>query len=129
MSRTSLPGPGSFLCIGVFLALVNFPTALTARAASPAKETSDEFFIVSEVNLLKHQVVMEEPNETTITMGLTGKTVFKDEEGHTLPIKDMQAGDTVYVSYERDGNGIVTALTIREGPMTVEELHRRYFGG
>jgi hypothetical protein len=117
----------SWIVLGLAFILANFPSSSAARNTDAAKETADEFFIVSEVNLRKHEVVMEEPSQITLTMNLTGKTVFQDDQGHALPINDLQAGETVYATYELDSKGAVTALTIREGPMTVEELHRRYF--
>ncbi|HVC00260.1 MAG TPA: hypothetical protein VNJ12_13145 [Candidatus Dormibacteraeota bacterium] len=118
----------SIVLLGGFRLFLASPAARAARkSGSPI--TPDEFFIVSEVNMKKHQVVMEEPTQITVTMKLTSKTVFTSEQARTLPIADMRAGDTVYVTYQRDSNGVVTALTIREGPMTVQVLHRRYFHG
>lgn len=117
----------AMIFLGASFALAT-PLASAARKAA-SKVTRDEFFIVSEVNLRRHQVVMEEPTQVTMTMTVNNKTVFKNEQGRTLPIADMRAGDTVFVTYETNSKGVVTALTIREGPMTVQELHRRYFHG
>ena len=116
---------GMAMAVGFGLALAG-TTAWAAQKSSP-QITRDEFFIVSEVSLKKHEVVMEEPTQITITMNLTGKTAFTNQQGHALPIADMRAGDTVYVTYEQDSKGVVTALAIREGPMTRQELRRRYF--
>ncbi|HVB34835.1 MAG TPA: hypothetical protein VNJ52_10750 [Patescibacteria group bacterium] len=113
--------------LGASLALAIPPAGQSRPLGSQV--TRDDFFIVSEVNLGKHQVVMEEPTQITMTMIVNGKTVFMNEQGRAMPVADMRAGDTVFVTYERDTKGVVTALTIREGPMTVQELHRRYFHG
>jgi len=102
--------------------------ALAATKTGGAREHRDEFFIVSEVNLKRHQLVLEMPTQITMVMHLNKKTVFENRQGHRLPIADMRAGDTVYVTYVRE-DGSSTALAIRRGPMTVAILHARYWKG
>lgn len=98
-----------------------------ARAADPSKATgSDEFFIVSSVDLSKHQLLLKHPTEVTELMTVNDSTVFVDDEGHRLQFKDLRAGDTVYVTYTTPREGPPVAVRIRRAPMTVEELHKRY---
>ena len=101
-----------------------------ARAASPgsARETRDEFFIVSEVNLQKHQIIFELPTQITKTMDVSGKTTFVNGHGQRMPVSAIHAGDTVFVTYVSNGAS-ATVLSVREGPMTVEMLHHRYWNG
>ncbi len=102
--------------------------ALAARKAASARETRNEFFIVSEVRLKRHQLVLELPTQITKVMFLNDKTVFENKQGRRLPLTDMRAGDTVYVTYAQE-SGNAVALTIRQGPMTVAILRQRYFNG
>ena len=102
--------------------------ALAARKAVPARETRNEFFIVSEVRLKRHQLVLEMPTQITKKVLLNDKTVFENRHGQRLPLTDIRAGDTVYVTYAQE-KGESVALTIRQGPMTVAILHQRYFNG
>ena len=100
--------------------------ALAATKAGATREHRNEFFIVSEVNLRRQQLVLEMPTQITMLMHLDKKTVFENRRGRRLPLTDMRAGDTVYVTYLRE-NGNSVALTIRRGPMTVARLHRLYW--
>jgi hypothetical protein len=102
--------------------------ALAARKAAPGRETRNEFFIISEVRLKRHQLVLEMPTQITKVMFLNDKTAFETKKGQRLPFTDMRAGQTVYVTYVQEGGNAV-ALTIRQGPMTVSILHERYFNG
>ena len=116
------------IAAGALALLLTLPAA--ARAADTSKTAgSDEFFIISSVDLNKHQLVLKHPTEVTELMTVNDATVFVDDQGHRLQFKDLRAGDTVYVTYATPREGPPVALRIRRAPMTVEELHRRYLPG
>jgi hypothetical protein len=87
---------------------------------------NDEFFIVSSVDAPKHQLVLKRPTEVTVLMNVDDKTVYLDESGKPLRLTDLRAGDTVYVNAAAGSDGELLAQRIRKGPMTVQELHKRY---
>ena len=97
-----------------------------AAAATPAPVSTEEFFIVSSVDPGKGLMVVKRPTEVTLTMGLTEKTRCRDEQGKAIRATDLRAGDTVFIASERSASGQPVAASIRRGPMTVPELHRRY---
>jgi hypothetical protein len=99
-----------------------------AARTAPSQIVRNQFFIISEVNLQKHndQLVLELPSEITMLMTVNAKTAFINEQGRHEPLRNIRPGDTVYITFERQGKG-GTALSIREGPMTVQILHARYF--
>ena len=117
------------------LALAGFSTLLVAaparaqqmKAAAPVAR-SDEFFIVSSVDTPKHQIVLKRPTEVTMLMRVNDQTSYLDENGKSLHLSDLRAGDTVYISWKPEDAGAPTALRIRKGIMTVAELHKRYLG-
>ena len=94
----------------------------TARSPGP----SEDFFITSSVDLPKHKLVLKLPTEVTMLMTVTDTTAYLDEKGKPIRFSDLRAGDTVFIRHEKDRDGQEIASRIRKGPMTVEELHRRY---
>ena len=110
--------------------------AMFAFAAMPAwatgygasTETRDEFFIISSVNLPKHQLVLKLPTEVTMLMTVDSKTVIVGENGQKMNVGELRSGDTVYITFVTGREG-ENALKIRLGPMTVKELHQRYLSG
>ncbi len=105
--------------------LVSLPLlAETREKARPS--VGDEFFIVSSVDIKKKQMVLKRPTEVTELVLVNEKTVSLDEQGKPVPVKDLRAGDTVYVTTAPLAGGGRVALRIRKGPMTPEELRRRY---
>ena len=112
-----------------FAALVLVLTAAAARAAgaaTPVPVSTEEFFIVSSVDSAKGLMVLKRPTEVTLTMGLTERTRCRDEQGKPIRATDLRAGDTVFIASDRSASGPPVATSIRRGPMTVPELHRRY---
>lgn len=97
-----------------------------AGAATPAPVSAEEFFIVSSVDSGKGMMVVKRPTEVTLTMGLSEKTRCRDEEGKPIRAIDLRAGDTVFIASDLNASGHPVAASIRRGPMTVSELHRRY---
>jgi len=105
--------------------LVAAPASLRALADAPVVQEG-EFFIISSVNVSKQQLVLKLPTEVTELVRVTHKTVCLDEDGKVIQFQDLRAGDTVYVTLAHSSDGPRDALRIRRGPMTLEELHRRY---
>ena len=115
--------PNTSLLSTAFLVLAA-AASIGARSAAPA--SSEEFFIVSSVDAGKSAMVLKRPTEVTLTMGLTEKTRCRDEQGKPIRATDLRAGDTVFIASDRSASGQPVATSIRRGPMTVPELHRRY---
>jgi hypothetical protein len=111
------------------IALVMLPlSTLAAKKAARDEAAPGDFFIVSSVDSGKQQLLLKLPTEVTEVMRVNGDTRYLDESGKPIKLADLRAGDTVYVTSVRGAEGLV-ALRIRKGPMTPEELHRRYLQG
>ncbi|PYV15908.1 MAG: hypothetical protein DMG21_13605 [Acidobacteria bacterium] len=89
----------------------------------------EEFYIVSTVDLGKKQMVLKRPTEVTVLMQVTDKTVFKNLEAKSMQLKDLRAGDTVFVRAVPDAEGRLVASSVRIGIMTERELYERYLKG
>jgi len=100
--------------------------AWSVGASTPAPVSTEEFFIVSSVDSGKGLMVVKRPTEVTLTMGVNEKTRCRDEQGKPIRAADLRAGDTVFIASDRNASGHPVAASIRRGPMTVPELHRRY---
>lgn len=105
-------------------------TLATAAAAAPPRPT-EEFFLVSSLDRAHERLVLKRPTEVTLLMQVTKETVYQDEAGRRLALADLRTGDTVYITYRPArplgaAAGAPTALVVRRGPMTVQELARRY---
>ena len=112
-----------FRFVASLLALA-LAAAWAAGATTPV--ITEEFFIVSSADSGKGLMVVKRPTEVTLTMGLTEKTRCRDEQGKPIRATDLRAGDTVFIASDRSASGQPVAASIRRGPMTVPELHRRY---
>jgi hypothetical protein len=108
----------------VLLAILLLGPALGA-AAAPATSDREEFFIVSSLDAARGRIVLKRPTEVTLLMQVTARTAYRDEQGRPLRLADLRTGDTVYITYRQE-TGAPTALLVRLGPMTVQELQRRY---
>ncbi len=97
-----------------------------SNRASPLHAQPETFFIISSVDIRKKQLVLKRPTEVTELMQVTDKTICLDEQGKPIQFKELHAGDTVYVTSAPSSLGPRTVRRVRRGPMTVEELHRRY---
>ncbi|HZF13899.1 MAG TPA: hypothetical protein VFE33_34330 [Thermoanaerobaculia bacterium] len=107
--------------LGVLLLLV-------AGLASAAGTEHEEFFLVSSLDAARGRIVLKRPTEVTVPMRVTGQTVYRDERGKPLTLKDLRPGDTAYITFRQDPSGEPTAVLVQLGPMTVPELQRRYLG-
>jgi hypothetical protein len=86
----------------------------------------EDFYIISSVDTTKKQIVLKRPTEVTELLLVTEKTAYISEEGKPLRFEDLRAGDTIYLLSRRDPQGNRVAIRIRKGPMTMDELRRRY---
>jgi hypothetical protein len=117
--------------LAVVLSLVNFRSphpvfAAQTRLAKTANNTSGEqFFIISSVDMAKKELLLKEPTEITEVVQVNDQTHCVDSTGKPIQLTALRAGDTVYIRTARTQAGKV-ATSIRKGPMTVEELHKRY---
>ena len=116
-------------CTLVFLAALSLGSlagTLLGAEKSSASAGDEDFFVISSVDVKKDQLVLKRPTEVTELVRVNDKTVMRDEEGKTIQLKDLRAGDTVYVAFATGAKASRVAARIRVAPMTVEELHRRY---
>jgi hypothetical protein len=105
------------------LALLWGLQAASARASDVP--TPGDFFIISSVDPAKSQLLLKLPTEVTEVMRVGDQTRYLDEDGKSMNLNDLRAGDTVYIT-SRPGSGGLVAIQIRKGPMTITELRRRY---
>ena len=103
--------------------------ALFVARAAPAADPRDEFFIVSSVDAQKESMVLKRPTEVTVSMRVTSRTTYRSEKGKPIQLSDLRAGDTVFIASTADASGGLTAVSVRQGIMTVPELRRRYLPG
>jgi len=106
--------------------LLTASLSAAAPPATPAPAGTDEFFIVSSVDLGHGTMVLKRPTEVTLTMWVTPKTRCLDERGKPIPLGSFRAGDTVFITSATNSAGQLVAATIRQGVMTLPELQRRY---
>ena len=97
----------------------------TLTAAAPAAR-NDEFFIVSSIDAAHSRLILKRPTDVTVTVRVTAGTQIRDEHGQARKLADLRAGDTAWITSTRNPAGELTAVLVRLGPMTVEELQRRY---
>jgi hypothetical protein len=114
-----------FLVVLFALAVGSF---LASGAHAQGKKTAagEEFFMISSTDSAKSQILLKRPTEVTQLMKVSDKTQFVDEKGKPFQLTGLRAGDTVWVTSSRNDNGDLTAIRVRKGPMTVQDLHR-YF--
>ena len=113
--------------LAVFAVLFSLlPHLLAGKGEQGRAAAGEDFFIVSSLDLKKKQLVLKHPTEVTELVLVSEKTVCVDEQGRPLDVKNLRAGDTVFVTLTPVAGGGRAALRIRRGPMTLEELRRRY---
>lgn len=107
--------------------LLGFPRLVYGQAAQRQQIRGEDFFIISSVDAKKQQLVLKLPTEVTEVVRVTSETTYRDQSGKALKFEDLRAGDTVYAKIARNSAGALTLVSLRRAPMTLEELHRRYF--
>jgi hypothetical protein len=115
---------------GVFLllaTLVSCGFSLDGQSRKAAGNTNggEQFFIVSSVDITKRQLLLKEPTEITQVIQVNDKTHYTDRTGKAMQFGDLRAGDTIYIRSTTTSAGRV-AVSIRKGPMTLQELQRHY---
>lgn len=104
------------------------PPPASGSGAAPRSHfpSREEFLIVSSIDAARRRIVLKRPTEVTLAMHVTDRTVYRDEAGRALRLADLRAGDTAYVTFAEPAAGDFEAVLVRLGPMTVEELQRRF---
>ncbi|HEV7783687.1 MAG TPA: hypothetical protein VGQ28_00035 [Thermoanaerobaculia bacterium] len=98
--------------------------AMPASSASSSAGDREEFFILSSMDAARGRIVLKRPTEVTLVMQVNGQTAYRDEQGKALRLADLRTGDTLYITFRQSPAGEPTALRVRLGPMTVQELRR-----
>jgi hypothetical protein len=106
-------------------AIVAFSKAVSPSEAKTSRGT-EEFFIVSSIDIGKGRIVLKRPTEVTVVMRVTDRTTYTSMQGKRMRLSDVRAGDTAHIAFVPDSAGAPVALTVRLGPMTVKELERTY---
>ena len=111
----------------VFATVVScvFLVAAQSSKATGSTNGGEEFFIVSSVDITKKQLLLKEPTEITQLIQVNDKTRYMDKDGKPMQFGDLRAGDTIYIKSANGSAGRV-AVSIRKGPMTLQELQRHY---
>lgn len=86
----------------------------------------DQFFIISSVDATHGRAVFKQPTEVTQLVNIPREAMLRGEHGETIHLADLRAGDTIFAVVKRSPNGQFVASSIRRGPMTPEELRKRY---
>jgi hypothetical protein len=107
------------------LAVLAMPALAAAPRTAPAP-SGEHFFIISSVDLRKHELFLRHPTDVTTEMKVSASTKYLDENGKKIPFSSLHAGNTVYVTFRKDSKGAPVATRIRQGPMTLAVLHQRY---
>ncbi len=111
----------------VFATVVSCVFSVAAQSSKVAGNANggEEFFIVSSVDITKKQLLLKEPTEITQLIQVNDKTRYMDKDGKPMQFGDLRAGDTIYIKSSNTSARRV-AVSIRKGPMTLEELRRHY---
>jgi hypothetical protein len=100
------------------------------RITSPSKQdvittSGEEFFIVASIDRQNQQLLLKRPTEVTLLVKLGPKAKYFANGGKPTTLATFRAGDTVWVKLS--GNKIdPTLVQMREGEMTVADLHKYY---
>ena len=111
----------------VFATVVSCVFSVAAQSSKAPRTTNgrEEFFIVSSVDITKKQLLLKEPTEITQLIQVNDKTRYVEKDGKPMQFGDLRAGDTIYIKSANTSGGRV-AVSIRKGPMTLQELQRHY---
>jgi hypothetical protein len=105
-------------------------TTPPAPVVSPSKEvvktaSGEQFFIIASIDRQNSQVLLKRPTEVTVLVKLGPDSKYLNDSGKTTTLASFRAGDTVWAKLS--GNGPEpTLVQMRQGEMTVADLHRYY---
>ena len=108
------------------LALVVSIPAFAQGVQNPKNAKGEQFFMISSVNLPKHEIVLMAPTQLTLVVTTSSLSQYVGEKGQKLAEKDLKAGDTVWAIIKAGKAGQFTAVKIREGSMTPADLQKLY---
>ena len=100
-----------------------------AKLRTPAAADAGDFYIVSSIAMAQKQIVLKLPTEVTLLVQTGAQSQFLDVQGKPLTLKDLRAGDTVFVVLQKATAGTPVVKTLQRGGMTVNELHKKYMSG
>jgi len=105
--------------------------AAAAKLKAPPAADQGDFYIVSSISIQQKQIVLKLPTEVTLLVGTNAQTQFLDEQSKPLTLKDLRAGDTVYVVLAKGtpAGGTPVVQKLQRGGMTVQELQKKYLSG
>lgn len=127
-TETRSAGEGGLrVALLVFAALLSCGLSVAAQSGKAAANinNAEQFFIISSVDIAKGQLLLKRPTEITELLQVNDKTRYTGRDGKAMRFADLRAGDTVYIRSTSTPAGRL-AVSVRRGPMTLEELHRRY---
>ncbi len=116
----------SFVTFSLIFTMLAALPLLAEKSARSGPSSAEEFFIISSADLAKNRLVLKHPTEVTELMSVNDKTSCINDQGKSFACKNLRAGDTVFVISSGSKSGARMAVRIRVGPMTVEEIHRKY---
>lgn len=114
------------LTLAAAISLAAVSTAWAQLPKSPANARGEQFYIISSVDMQKHQIVLMHPTQLTVVATLDDRSAVVGEQSQKLALKDLRAGQTVWATLRKDKDGSLSIVKIREGAMTTAELHRLY---
>ncbi len=97
---------------------------------SPSKEivknsAGEQFFIIASIDRQNSQLLLKRPTEVTVLATLNAHTKFFNAAGKPTTLATFRAGDTVWAKLSSN-DPEPSVISIREGEMTVADLHRYY---
>jgi hypothetical protein len=107
------------IALGMLVALSSGLALGVEKSAQGGKTAGDEFFIISSVDMKSQQLVLKRPTEVTELMTVDAKTQILNEERKPITLKNLRAGDTVFIASRPTPNAERIATRIRQGPMTL----------
>ncbi|HEV3220117.1 MAG TPA: hypothetical protein VGZ48_10125 [Candidatus Acidoferrales bacterium] len=126
MSKLTKSIPVAALCAALLMLTV---VSANAQTPPPATKFADEFFVVSSVDRTHNALILLAPTEIAQVFQVTDKTQFFDENGKSLKLGDLRAGDTIFVTSHTNSDGTFTLDRVHKGEMTVAQLRLRYLPG
>ena len=119
----------TILLVSFFAAFL--AAALPSAALAQARRVSsdirgEQFYVISSVDMQKHQIVLMHPTQLTVVATVNDQTAYLGEKGEKVGLKDLHAGQTVWAILRKDNGSQISAVRIREGAMTVAQLHKLY---